>query len=313
MDEERKKILQMVADGTITADDGARLLSALQNGKARERKEAKRKAKRRPKGKAVDMDALGEALSAIGPTVRDTVENVLSGFHGREGDPFDYMEDEVEDAREDLDPNRPVEVAEGAVIEFKSQGRDGGDLVAESHQGEKLVVSGDCRGLRVRGTPEHVRVSWAGGDLAAKVPDRVGALKVRTTAGDVLLKRIDAEVSTRTMGGDVGIEDLRGSFHSKLMGGYLTVGLAKGCRGSSGAKVMGGGVTLSIPPSVAVAVDAAAMGGEISVDESLGDCDIKTSKGMARATVLTGGSGDRANVSLKVAGGNVEVVSNEKD
>ncbi|MBD3371055.1 hypothetical protein GF402_11940 [Candidatus Fermentibacteria bacterium] len=314
MDEERRKILEMIADGKVTADEGARLLSALETGRSRERKEAKRFTKSRRRRKIVDMEALGTALSDIGPTVREAIENAFSGFRSTDIDPFDDTDLDFEImVDEGLDSADPIEVAEGAVIDFRTAGRKGGNLELEGYDGDKLEVSGNHSGLRIGGSSEHLGVSWTGGNLKAMVPDHAETIRIRVSGGGAVLRRIRSDVFSKNMGGNLDIEDLEGTFQSKLMGGNLSVVLAEGSIGESEAKIMGGRVTLSVPESLPVEIDAATLGGKIVIDESLGKADTKGSGSMARATVLTGDDEARAKIQLKVVGGNVEVVSDAKD
>jgi DUF4097 and DUF4098 domain-containing protein YvlB len=317
MDEEKKKILEMVAEGKVTAEEGARLISALEAGRSREKKEAKRSAKSRHRRKIVDVETLGTALSDIGPTVREAIENAFSAFRSTEIEPiepfdgtdldFDVMDDGG------LEADDSIEVAEGAIVDFKTAGRKGGSLELEGYDGDKLEVSGDHSGLRIGGSPEHLGVSWTGGKLKARIPDHAETIRIKISGGSAVLRGIRSDVLSKSMGGSLDIEDLEGSFQSKLMGGNLSVVLTDGYCGESEAKVMGGSITLRVPESLAVEIDAATLGGKIVIDDSLGEVDKKGSGSMARATVLTGDDEARMRVQLKVVGGNVEVVSGAKD
>ena len=134
MSEEQKEILQMVSDGKITADDGAKLLEALKTGeqKRREMESPARRVREKKRQilenkKISHLTGIG-GMREIGRMVRGIVKESVSG-----------VDDEFQDIEEDMledqgHMNSPIELDEGTELVLKRRVRrhtsnNRGDLI----------------------------------------------------------------------------------------------------------------------------------------------------------------------------------------
>ncbi len=306
MDEERKKILEMVADGKISADDGAKLLSALEQGGGEGRPSAGKGFHRSPRHSR-GFESVLSALSGIGPAVRNAVESAMSTFDIDSGDSFDT------DVYEDLEvldyAAGAVEVPEGCRLVFRTRRREGGNLELQGHEESTLLVDGDTEGLKVMGDGEMIVVVWGDGLLKAGVPASA-PVEVRTTGGDVCASGMSRELRVKTLGGSITMEDVRGALSAKTMGGSIVLSASGGLSGACAAKTMGGDVSVTLPTGAVSSLSAKTLGGEVSIDESLGRVDLQGGPGSSRGTLSCEGGAD-SSLSVKTLGGNISVERRE--
>lgn len=306
MDEERKKILEMVAEGKISAEDGAKLLSALEKGAGEERQQPRGTASRPPRHSR-GFESVLSALSGIGPAVRNAVESAVSTIDIDSGDSFDT------DVYEDLEvldhAAGPIEVPEGCRLVFRTRRREGGNLALQAHGESNLKVGGDPESLKVMGDEEMIVVVWGDGLLEAGVPASA-PVEVRTTGGDVSASGMSRELSVKTLGGGISMENVQGALSAKTMGGSILLEVSGELSGACTAKTMGGDISVSLPTGAVSSLSAKTMGGEVSIDESLGLVDLKGGPGASRGTLSCEGGAD-SSLSVKTLGGNISVERRE--
>lgn len=306
MDEERKKILDMVAEGKISAEDGAKLLSALEQGGSDTRGPGRPRSPRPPRPPKA-IETIASALSGIGPAVRNAVESAVSTIDIDAGDSFDT------DVYEDLEvmdhSAGPIEVPEGCRLVFRTRRREGGNLALKGHGESTLQVGGDTESLKVMGDEEMIVVVWGDGLLEAGVPASA-PVEVRTTGGDVSASGMSRELSVKTLGGGISMEDVQGALSAKTMGGSILLEVSGELSGACAAKTMGGDISVSLPTGAVSSLSAKTMGGEVSIDESLGRVDLKGGPGASRGTLSCEGGAD-SSLSVKTLGGNISVERRE--
>jgi len=84
MSDAQRDILKMLSDNVINVDEAERLLRALNEGE--QRKEEARSGRRGHHGHAMGsmFESIGETLADIGPMIKNTVEDVMTGVFGDE-------------------------------------------------------------------------------------------------------------------------------------------------------------------------------------------------------------------------------------
>jgi hypothetical protein len=306
MDEERKKILEMVAEGKISAGDGAKLLSALESGSPETRGPGRQRRAGAPRPPRA-LEAIASTLSGIGPAVRNAVESAMSTFDIDSGDSFDT---EVYEELDVIDHTTgPVEVPEGCRLVFRTRKRDGGDLRLQGRGEATLALDGDPGSLKVMGDGEMIVVVWGEGLLKAGVPASA-PVEVRTTGGDVNASGMSRELRVKTLGGSITMEDVRGALSAKTMGGSILLAASGGLSGACVAKTMGGDISVSLPVGSVSSLSAKTLGGEVGIDGSLGEVELKGGPGSGRGTLSCEG-GEGSSLSVKTLGGNISVERRE--
>jgi DUF4097 and DUF4098 domain-containing protein YvlB len=296
MGEEQKQILQMVADGKVTAEEGARLLEALEKGArkrkdldsparmAREKKRMKRELVQLMNERAEGGGFKGlEGFRDIGRMVRDSVRESLHGL-----DDVDFptvFEDHTDEDTIILDG--PLEIEEGTRIVVKRAlvRNSAGNLFISGNDGTALEkVGDDAPEVRVRIEDDTVFLKWSLGDLHISVPQTVEEVKAKLMGGDIVINDLPASLRVKTSGGDIGLYDVSGDFSAKTMGGNLMIKLDDGWSGDSKAATMGGDISLELSGATRALISARTMGGEIQVSEGI---EVEQEGGHAGASAVS--------------------------
>ncbi len=305
MSDAQREVLKMLADKVITVDEAERLLRALNEGK--KRKEESRSRSGGFPGFTSAFESLGETLAEIGPLVKNTIEDVMTGIFGDEsGDPEE----------EDLEHAEPIEgkysIAEGIQMVIVNDWRGGGeksDLVLQGIEGGSCRIEEESsKPMRVLQSSSHFVIRWHGGPLRVEIPETVNRLKVRTKNGDIRVAGLGCEMSVKTLAGNLEMSDLRQNFKAKTMGGNINLILAKEWQGKAQAHTMGGSIALSLPDEAALQVKATTMGGAIKVAENIRQLERKQSfPGRDSVTVQVGEEDSDAFIALKTMGGDIKL------
>ena len=303
MGDEKKQILKMVADGVITAEDGVKLLEALDKGD-RKRKDHEQSPHRKLK-KHIILDGLGDKLAEIGPMVRTAVCEAFVGV-GEEEDPDEEVIHESSFKRNRVGTPNSVRMTENAVLFIRNRGRMGftsGNLELRSVEGKVLnPPEGDAK---IAGDGENYCVQWSKGNLVLEVPSVVSRIQVDLKGAEFAASNLSSEIDLRIKGGNISLDEQGNSFSVRTMGGNVSVTLTESWQGESKASTMGGNIQLVLPDTVSAAIDAATMGGQISTDDGLGDVNVSGSHARARVSLLMGDDEERTRISLKTMGGNI--------
>jgi DUF4097 and DUF4098 domain-containing protein YvlB len=316
MSEEQKDILQMVADGKITADDGAKLLEALSKGD-RKRKEMESPARRVRAKKRIFHERMKEGnfegvegLRDIGRMVRGMIHDSIPGPDEEE---YVEVDDELLDNAEPLEG--PVELAEGTelVLKRRAKRNSHGDLLLNGVEGSTLeIVSDEPSGLRMYQDENTVFLRWDKGDLSLNVPAAVVSVRASIMGGDIELKDVTAKSDIRTKGGDISIYDASRAFRAKTMGGDILITLKDGWNEDSKVATMGGNISINITEKTRADISARTLGGEIRIDDDITGVSESGNAGSARVNIdLTDGE-DSPELRAKTMGGNISITRSEE-
>jgi DUF4097 and DUF4098 domain-containing protein YvlB len=303
MNDERLQILNMVAERTITPEEGERLLKALNEG-AQKRQEA---AEDRQSGvKGVVLSKVASALADIGPTVQAAVEEVQEGL--LDDDP--HMDDPEDDPSADRLPTDSFELAPGSTLVIKSSGRrccTAANLVLTGTAGSECKISGQgAAGARVSRRGDRTVVRWPEGTLEISVPSTVAELTAATRGGNVSVDGVAAPLHIKTMGGNLRLAGVGHPFEAKTVGGDVRLALASAWHGRGKATTMGGSIQVDVPHDLAPTdIDAATLGG--SVTQDVGTERGRSGIGRHKVSIRIGEGTPESRLSLKTMGGDIRL------
>ncbi|MCK5787237.1 MAG: hypothetical protein KAH54_11865 [Candidatus Sabulitectum sp.] len=300
MSEERSKVLEMVADGTITASEGATLLEALGSSRSREKK-----AKTARKRKIIKTRTM---ISEIGPMIQATMGDVFKGRKFFESYDIAGM-DEVESVSEKLEDHQVLvihgEAGKGDSISINLSRSEDGTLRASVDNGSN-IRSGNKGNKRI--------LQCSSGELTVQVPDNISVVKVFSRGGSIDSSRVAVPAELHTMGGGINISYPGDSFSVKTMGGGMGISLDSSWKGDSKAKTMGGGISVRLSDDVSVLIDANTLGGSVIVGGSNPEIisDSGNGYGKSKVSVKYGNIDTPSRLSVTSMGGGI-VLKGESD
>ncbi len=314
MSEEQKEILQMVSDGKITADDGAKLLEALKVGeqKRRENESPARRVKemkrRMHEIKAISpLSGLG-GMREIGRMMRGIMRESVSGIEDHEFVEID--EDMMEDEGY---LEGPIEFDEGTELVLKRRVRrngmnSSGNLILNGVEGSTLEAIGEdspiIRFYRDNGT---VYLKWDKGDLSLNVPETVEKVRASIMGGNIDMNSVTAAADMKTMGGDINLSEVSRAFRVKTMGGSIMIKLTDDWNEDSRVVTMGGNIALDICASTKAIISARTMGGEITIPDDVSEYDESGHPGSSRVNIDLSEGEDAPELRIKTMGGNIMI------
>lgn len=307
MSEAQKEILKMLSDNVITVDEAERLLKALNEGEKRKEETKSRTARGTAHSITSVLEAVGETLSEIGPMVKNTVEDVITGLVG------DDLGDLHEEKLEDVEPiEGAYKIGEGKrmLIVNTWKGWPGeGDLFIQGVDGDSCKIEGErAKHVRVQQNSSHFVIHWSGEALQVEVPKTVTMLKVRTKGGDIRVEQLGCDMSVKTLGGNLEMFDLVKNFKAKTMGGNINLSLSKEWQGNGQAHTMAGNIDLSIPAETSLQAEAITMGGNISVDKDIRQVESKQFfPGKSSVKVQVGEEHPDSLIALRTMGGDIKL------
>lgn len=295
MNEERKRILEMVSDGTITPSEGARLLEALgSSGFGREKPSQPRRRS------IIEASAM---LSEIGPMLQETMGDIFKG--ARKSDPLDGLEfEETDEYSAELPEGNDIVIygsmKMGNSISIKLKGSEDDSLTASIDDGSPVSVS-EKGGRTV--------IHWKSGELSVSVPDRAGSVKVISKGGPIVADGVNVPLTLNTMGGGVSVHSPGSSFSAKTMGGQLDISLSGSWKRNSKAKSMGGSVSISLEDGTPVIIDASTLGGTIDPGSAVHKIVSSSGgkRGGSRMSISYGDSDDAPKLSVSTMGGDIVI------
>ena len=312
MSEEQREILQMVSDGKISADDGAKLLEALKTGEQKRREvESPARRVREKKRKIRENKRIGHiagigGMREIGRMVRGIVMESVSGIDGE----FPEFDEEMCEDAGLLDG--PIELQSGTQLVLKRRRKvhrdSGGDLTLIGVEGSSLEALGedtpDIKVYRENGT---VYLKWDTGDLTLNVPAAVDNVRASIMGGDINLKGVAAAAEIATKGGDINLSDTSKAFSAKTMGGDIIITLNDIWSEDSEAATMGGDINLEIRAGTRAEISAKTMGGRITVQEGIGELTESGHHGASRVNIDLSEGEECPDLSMKTMGGDISV------
>lgn len=315
MSEAQKEILKMLSDNVITVDEAERLLKALNEGEKRKEESKSRTTGGSAYSITSVLESVGETLGEIGPMVKNTVEDVITGLLG--DDLGDLHGEKLEDV-EPIEGKYKIEQGMRMMIVNNWKGGAGkGDLFIQGIDGNFCRIEGESsEHVKVQQDSSQFVIQWSGESLKVEVPQTVAMLGVRAKGGDIRVKQLGCEMNVKTLGGNLELFDLVKDFKAKTMGGNIDLLLLKEWQGKGRAHTVGGNLKLSIPADASLKAEATTMGGAIRVDKEIRQLESKQFfPGKSSVKVQVGEENTDSLIALKTMGGDIELrkVQNESE
>lgn len=295
------RILQMVADGTLSAEEAARLLDALP-GSGTLATDAPVEGTTAATGDGGLEHRLARSF-AVDPGGRFVVEADRGSIevHTSEAQTLDVEVIRTANTRDPVEAQALFRMVE---LDFDQQGNDV-SVRARVQNEERHGWHGAERRLRVRFVVTVPRrynldLKTAGGHI--EIDDLEGEVRSRTAGGSVHIGHIQGPVWGKTSGGDIALAGCVGTADLKTSGGSIRVGAADG---DVVASTSGGSITIQRVTGRTVANTS---GGSITVDEALNTIQAVTSGGSVTAHLARQPSD---HCRLETSGGNVAVYLSE--
>ncbi len=295
MTNERERVLEMVADGTITAAEGVKLLDAL--GSTTKRPDTSKTFRKK---RVIETRAM---ISELGPMLQATMGDV---FKGRKS--FENYEsrnlDEVQSVSEEIEQGREL-VIHGSADRGKrisvSLSRSEDSVLRASLDNDDVIETGNKDNKKI--------LIWRSGNLKVQVPDCVAFVSVFSKGGGISSSNVNVPCELKTMGGGIEISKPGDRFSIKTMGGGLDITLDKSWKGNSKAKTMGGGISIQIIEDVSVLVSASTLGGSINVTGENSEIISESGHGhgKSKVKVLFGSDDEPPQLSVVSMGGGIEI------
>lgn len=312
MGEEQRTILQMVADGKITAEEGAGLLEALEKGERRRReisspamKARERKRILREKFRSGEISGL-EAMRDIGRMVRSMVRESAGGM---DDDEFIPEADEfLNESEEQLE--EPLELKEGTrlVVRRKTSENTTGNIYITGAAGSALKMTGEePPSVRYRMEDDTVYLRWRSGDLHLDVPETVDSIMLKLIGGDAFIAGVAASVKARTKGGNLTLDGITRDFSVKTMGGNATMRLPDDWKGNSKASTMGGHLFLELSGNTRARISARTMGGGVSVTGGIQAEHEAGHPGSSQVSIDLSRGDEASHLALRAMGGDISI------
>ena len=227
MDEERKKILDMVAERKITVEEAAPALrrrgdesTEVESDEA-EGQQAEaiiRETEEEPK----EIPTRRERMLALAERFRGwSAQEMASPFTTEERRPWPWPKERWQWIWQNFE--YPVHVDQ----EFDLS--DGSELSVVAYQGDvnvcgweesSLKVSTAAFDLRIGRDENAVRIASSTGQLALHVPDAISCIEAKILPGDMLLTDIHAQkVEVECQSGDLRCEGIQGNLKARIQGG----------------------------------------------------------------------------------------------
>lgn len=253
MSKETERVLEMVADGTVTAAEGAKLLEALGSSSSTPNMGRVYRKKR-----IIDTRAM---MNEIGPMIQSTIGDVFSGrkpadsFKEFDLQDVESIEEELEDGislviHGNIESSKSISISLKRSLDnfLRATAEENSSLQTGSKDKKKVIV---CNS----------------GDLTVEIPDNIVDVRVFSKGGGISSKEVKVPISLKTMGGGVSVEKPGDSFTVKTMGGGLEIALDKDWNVNSKAKTMGGGISVHLSSGMSLKLNASTFGGSINFDK----------------------------------------------
>ena len=293
MSAEQRKILEMLAEGQITADQAERLLRAVDEGEG---------------AIAAARDTISKLGDAVSEAVTDAVGVIEDHIEGGEL---------VEDAGEGfaLAPSAQLNIKVRGSSVTVTQGPDGSlaRVTSSNGLGVKVIRKEDSCTVRVGRQsgnvdicipPVHeVAVKVAGGETRMQ-GITAGRTHVTAHGGNLYLSDCNTALDAKCMGGDATIGGRFTGLNLSVMGGSVNLDGLAANTGEHRVKVMGGSLDITASDEASLLVQASVFGGGVSANfppekENQGS-------GPQWGATYRIGNGDGV-LAVKVFGGNVSL------
>jgi len=324
MDETRKSILRMVAEGKITPDDAEQLFDALAEDERQERRRALAPEVERASGWNWPWEQHGWKW----PWEEHGWPWEQPGWKWPWDQPgWPWPSPGRPGGREPTATAHTLTVEEGTELVLHW---GGGDVTLVGTSEPELRLSGTEFPCAFTEKEGQVCLSAGGSNATLHVPAAVQSLNVSVGGGDLQVEHLTASLVAHVSGGDLTVQDFTGDLevaaeggdvalrevvfghlNARSSGGDVEVSRPATLReGAVKLRSEGGDVTLVLPADSALDLVAQAEGGEVRTDLPL-EPDEQTreiGRGVLRGRLNGGG----AQVELKAAGGDVILLARQE-
>ncbi len=303
MSDARKEILRLVAEGKITPEEGERLLKALDEPHAEDRRDAAGAASGGEAARGGRLaDGLAQLIEEVGETVRKAVEDAV-GATQRAFDEHRTTTESV-DIRDGLfavPPGGRLKVQQAIRVSFGG-GSKGGNVILRTTSGTEVrVIRGEAVEAH-RNEADYV-LTWAKGNLELEVPRHLAGLDIRCMGGDLEVLDFIGPMSLETMGGELRVQSPRTPFRFRTLGGKVRVVDCDLRDGAASISSAGGNVSIEFASSASATVRASTLGG--SFDFPPDAKREEQGKTLRRATCVIGRGA--AEIRIDTLGGDVRI------
>jgi len=214
MEDPRLRILKMVEEGKISAEEAARLLESLEH--------APRPQHEHPHGHGPHHPEHQESGGRWGMGFQGVMRGIGSMVSEIMRVIPDALESSVRNPWANVKQNIPVEGIKHIRIKHM-----GGDLRVQVRPTSEIAVSGTGSARVVKRVGDDLNVKVMGGDSSLTIPPGK-PLELKAMGGDVEILNLQQESQVKILGGDVSLDvqelrDIRG----KIAGGDLTLRIPK--------------------------------------------------------------------------------------
>lgn len=225
------------------------------------------------------VDVSGADLTVRASATDETVVDVRPHNPGRQGDVDHAAAVLVEHTDGRVVVRSPRSVA-GRLRAMVGSG-DRADVVVELPEGSGLEVRG-WGGVRATGTLGTVDVDTSMGDITL---EHTGAVRGRTSMGDVRIGTAQGRVELRTSAGSIRVEDAGDETTARTAAGDVTVGTGRGplhlSTTAGDVRVERADRGITAKASAGDVRVAAVRGGTVSVDSAYGRVEVGVADGVA--------------------------------
>lgn len=333
MREERLKILDMIREKAITAEEGAALLralgasepmaapstlapAALQQAMAVARPASPAEGEAAPGGDGdTGDDALDTGLRPLHSALEffgDMVNEVGRVVGSAVGDSFQTLWDMAEDyAGFETVPvgNNRFAVPPGGVLRLRASK---GSVRFEAADASDCLVS-ETDKIIVRRRDNLTWVQWPGGDLTVKVPQTLHRLEAVGVNADLATYDVPCEVALwGVAGASISMNHLGYPFRARVVGGgKLRLRDVYVASGQSTAENIGNGLDVHLRDGVNLVVRAVAVGGFIEAGPNVGTVTQDEGISTRKRTLVVGQAEGAGTLRLRAVGGRVRITKGE--
>ncbi len=242
--EERLRILKMVEEGKITAEEAARLLEAL-------------------KGRNVEAELgnLGTFITKIVSRELKRIPEILEdsirmGFHF-EGE-FEKREKDVELLKiKNFSGDVSIKGWEEEELVVKGTG-----VFSARREDKKLIIK-QMTGDTFIKSPKNLRIEVENFSGEVEIENFEGNIRVKNMAGDLNVERVKGEVGAELMAGDARMKEFEGKITLRLRAGDAEI---QAIQLEGSIKADAGDVVLSVSPDASCIIEPLVEEGDIETE-----------------------------------------------
>ncbi len=270
MEDARLKILKMLEDGKITAEEAAKLLEAIEKGGKKKTESVGWTAGEGRRGKG--WLGFGDLMFEVGEIVREAVTAAFSVVPAAIQGAVQGGE-QVVDETVDVPPELPIRVSAST-----------GDVNLRGVDSNQASFKGECvpGGLSINRTDSGIEVKMTGGDFDGTLP-KANPIELNISAGDLDFRDAGGVMKINVSVGDADVE-------------FAEVRDVQ-------AMVKGGDLSITVPRDADFTAEIEVIMGDFSVPESE-NVSISRSGGK---TIVRFGTGTGGRLTAKVKMGNLSI------